>query len=78
MKQPFTTKRPIIIDDHAGIGMGPIMLSEAHIGEHAVAAAISVVTHGVPADAIVAGNAARMVLTRGGSESALLKVANSA
>lgn len=60
MDQPLDTNGPIIIDDHAWIGMGSIILSGVHIGEHAVVAAGSVVHRDVPAGAIAAGNPARV------------------
>lgn len=60
LEQPLETNGPIIIDDHAWIGMGSIILSGVHIGEHAVVAAGSVVHHDVPAGAVAAGNPARV------------------
>lgn len=59
LEQPLETNGPIIIDDHAWIGMGSIILSGVHIGEHAVVAAGSVVLHDVPAGTVAAGNPAR-------------------
>jgi acetyltransferase-like isoleucine patch superfamily enzyme len=60
LEQPLETNGPIVIDDHAWIGMGSIILSGVHIGEHAVVAAGSVVHRDVPAGAIAAGNPARV------------------
>lgn len=64
LEQPLETNGPIVIDDHAWIGMGSIILSGVHIGEHAVVAAGSVVHRDVPAGAIAAGNPARVGKTR--------------
>lgn len=60
LEQPLETNGPIVIDDHAWIGMGSIILSGVHIGEHAVVAAGSVVHRDVPPGAIAAGNPARV------------------
>lgn len=67
MEQPLETKGPIVIDDHAWIAMGSIILSGVHIGKHAIVAAGSVVTHDVPANAIVGGMPARVIGMRGES-----------
>jgi acetyltransferase-like isoleucine patch superfamily enzyme len=64
LEQPLESNGPIVIDDHAWIGMGSIILSGVHIGEHAVVAAGSVVHRDVPAGAIAAGNPARVGKTR--------------
>lgn len=64
MDQPIESKGPVVIDDHAWIGMGTIILSGVHIGEHAVVAAGSVVTQNVPANAIVGGIPARVIGAR--------------
>ncbi|MFY9529362.1 MAG: acyltransferase [Candidatus Acidiferrales bacterium] len=61
IKQPLVTRGPIIIEDHAWIGMGSIVLSGVHIGKHAIVAAGSVVTHDVPEGTMVAGVPARPV-----------------
>lgn len=61
MEQPLATRGPIIIEDHAWIGMGSIVLSGVHIGSHAIVGAGSVVTHDVPAGTMVAGVPARPV-----------------
>jgi acetyltransferase-like isoleucine patch superfamily enzyme/peptidoglycan/xylan/chitin deacetylase (PgdA/CDA1 family) len=60
LEQPLGANGPIVIDDHAWIGMGSIILSGVHIGEHAVVAAGSVVHHDVPAGTAAAGNPARV------------------
>jgi acetyltransferase-like isoleucine patch superfamily enzyme len=64
MKQPLETRGPIVIEDHAWVGMGSIVLSGVHIGKHAVVAAGSVVTHDVPANTVVGGVPARVLGTR--------------
>ena len=66
--QPLESKGPIVIDDHAWIGMGSIILSGVHIGEHAIVAAGSVVTHDIPANAMAAGVPAHVICIRNESE----------
>lgn len=53
--------RPIVIEDHVWIGLGCTVLKGVTIGEGAVVAAGSVVTHDVPARALVGGNPARVI-----------------
>ena len=65
MDQPLESRGPIIMEDHVWIGMGSIVLSGVHIGKHAIVAAGSVVTHDVPANAVVAGVPARVIGMRG-------------
>jgi len=62
--QPMEAKGPIIIEDHAWIGMGTIVLSGVRIGRHAVVAAGSVVTKDIPDNAVAAGVPARVVKIR--------------
>lgn len=50
-----------IVRKGASIGSGATILSKVIIGENAIVGAGSVVTHDVPANAIVAGNPARML-----------------
>ena len=50
-----------LVKKGASIGSGATILSNVTIGEHAIVGAGSVVTHDVPADAIVAGNPARVL-----------------
>lgn len=50
-----------LIKKGASIGSGATILSNVTVGEHAIVGAGSVVTKDVPADAIVAGNPARVV-----------------
>ncbi|WP_410000407.1 acyltransferase [Gemmata sp. SH-PL17] len=52
---------PVIIGDDVWIGRGAVILKGVSIGHRAIVAAHSVVTKNVPADAIVAGNPARVV-----------------
>jgi len=50
-----------LVKKGASIGSGATILSNVTIGEHAIVGAGSVVTHDVPAGAIVAGNPARVL-----------------
>ena len=50
-----------LVKQGASIGSGATILSNVTIGERAIVGAGSVVTHDVPADAIVAGNPARVL-----------------
>ena len=50
-----------LVNTGASIGSGATILSNVTIGEHAIIGAGSVVTHDVPAGAIVAGNPARVL-----------------
>ena len=50
-----------LVKTGASIGSGATILSNVIIGEHAIVGAGSVVTHDVPAGAIVAGNPARVL-----------------
>jgi acetyltransferase-like isoleucine patch superfamily enzyme len=50
-----------IVKEGASIGSGATILSKVTIGERAIVGAGSVVTRDVPADAIVAGNPARIL-----------------
>lgn len=52
---------PTVIRKGASIGSGSTILSKVTIGERAIVGAGSVVTKDVPADAIVAGNPARLL-----------------
>ena len=49
-----------VVKQGASIGSGATILANVTIGERAIVGAGSVVTHDVPADAIVAGNPARV------------------
>ena len=50
-----------LVKTGASIGSGATILSNVTIGEHAIVGAGSVVTHDVPAGAIVGGNPARVL-----------------
>lgn len=57
----YTGKSRIVVDDDAWICQGAFVLKGVRIGRGAIVAAHAVVTHDVPAGAIVAGNPARPV-----------------
>lgn len=65
MEQPLETKGAIVIEDHAWLGVGVIVLSGVRIGKGAVIGAGSVVAKDVPAGAIAMGVPARVVKMRG-------------
>lgn len=52
---------PIEIGNHVWIGIGAIILKGVRIGDNAVIAAGSVVTHDVPSNTVVAGNPAKVI-----------------
>jgi len=52
---------PIVIDSNAWLGGGAIVLPGVAVGENAVVGAGAVVTRDVPANAVVAGNPARVI-----------------
>ena len=60
-RQASVIQKPIYIKKGAWIASGSIILSGVSIGEHAVVAAGSVVTKNIPANAIVAGNPAKII-----------------
>jgi acetyltransferase-like isoleucine patch superfamily enzyme len=60
MPQDWKVERTLV-QKGASIGSGATILSNVVIGEHAIVGAGSVVTHDVPAHAIVAGNPARVL-----------------
>ncbi len=63
-RQPLTTRGPIIIEDHAWLGVGVIVLDGVRIGEGAVIGAGSVVTRDIPAGTIAVGVPAKVVKMR--------------
>lgn len=54
----------VVIGDDVWVGTGAVILKGVTVGDRAVIGARSVVTKDVPADAVVAGNPARVVTTR--------------
>jgi len=52
-------KHPTVVEDHAFVGSGSLIVAPAHIGEHAKTGAGSVITHDVPARTVVYGVPAR-------------------
>ncbi len=52
---------PTVVKQGASIGSGATILSNVIIGENAIIGAGSVVTHDVPANAVVAGNPAKFL-----------------
>ena len=63
-QQPLESKGPIVIDDHAWLGVGVIVLDGVRIGKGAVIGAASVVTQDIPDGAIAVGSPARVVKMR--------------
>lgn len=59
--RPWRDRAPVHIGDHVWIGAQVTILKGVTIGDGAVIAARSVVTHDVPARALVAGNPAEVV-----------------
>ncbi len=63
-EQALVSKGPIIIGDHAWLGVGAIVLGNVTIGAGAVIGAGSLVSEDVPPDGIAVGNPARTVRFR--------------
>ena len=63
-EQPLQTKGDIVIDDHAWLGVGVIVLSGVRIGKNAVVGAGSVVTQNIPDGAIAVGAPAKVIKMR--------------
>ena len=59
--RPAIGTAPVIIKDNVWVGMGAVILKGVTIGENAIIAAGAIVTKSVPANAIVAGNPAKVV-----------------
>jgi acyl-CoA synthetase (AMP-forming)/AMP-acid ligase II/acetyltransferase-like isoleucine patch superfamily enzyme/acyl carrier protein len=59
--QANTLGHPIVIEDHAWIGINVVILEGVTIGRHSIVSASSVVTSDVPPFSVVAGNPARVV-----------------
>jgi maltose O-acetyltransferase len=55
---PYTTSKPIVIEDGVWVGMNSLILPGVTLGHGAVISAGSVVTSNVPPDTLVAGNPA--------------------
>lgn len=59
---PAEHKRaPVVIEDHAWIGLGATIMKGVTVGHHAVVAANATVVKNVPPHAVVAGNPARII-----------------
>ena len=59
--QGMEVAKPIVIEDNVWIGGGAILLPGVTIGRNAVVGAGAVVSRDVPANAVVAGNPARVI-----------------
>ena len=59
--RPMYSKGPVVIEDNVWIGEKASIMPGVHIGKGAIIAANSVVTHDVPAYAVVAGVPAKIV-----------------
>jgi acetyltransferase-like isoleucine patch superfamily enzyme len=62
--QPLETKGKIVVDDHAWLGVGVIVLSGVRIGKGAVVGAGSVVTRDIPDGGVAVGVPARVIKMR--------------
>lgn len=62
--QPVQTRGPIVVDDHAWLGVGVIVLDGVRIGKGAVIGAGAVVTRDIPDGAIACGVPARVIANR--------------
>lgn len=59
--RPLYSKGPVVIEDNVWIGEKASIMPGVHIGKGAIIAANSVVTHDVPAYAVVAGIPAKVI-----------------
>jgi acetyltransferase-like isoleucine patch superfamily enzyme/acyl carrier protein len=76
--QANTLGHPIVIEDHAWIGINAVILEGVTIGRHSIVSASSVVTSDVPPFSVVAGNPARVVRFICGKEGAAAPTATAA
>jgi acetyltransferase-like isoleucine patch superfamily enzyme len=60
--------RPVVIGEDVWIGAGAVILKGVTVGSRSVVAAMAVVTKDVPADAVVAGNPARVIKLLAGQQ----------
>ena len=72
--QDLTAGQPVLIDDHAFIGVNACILPGVKIGKHGVVAAGAVVTKDVPPFTVVAGNPATPIRQYSSATSAWQKV----
>ena len=63
--RPLTEPRPVVVGDHAFIGVGAVIKPGVTIGAHGYVGAGSVVDQDVPPWTLVAGNPARVIRTFG-------------
>ena len=63
IRRPLTSKGPVIIGKNVWIGDKCTVLSGVTIGDNAIIAANSVVTHDVPSNCVVAGAPAKVLKT---------------
>lgn len=63
-QQPLQTRGPIVVEDHAWLGVGVIVLDGVRIGRGAVIGAGAVVTRDIPDGAVAFGVPARVVRFR--------------
>ena len=59
--QPMSDPKPVVIGAGAFLGVGSVVLPGVTLGERSYVAANAVVTRDVPANAVVAGNPARII-----------------
>lgn len=64
IQQGYTQSNPVVIEDNVWIGRRVLIMPGVHIGEGAIVAAGSVVTHNVDSFSIVGGNPAKLIRYR--------------